>query len=298
MWVLGLAWIIGCGWPQPDGVQRVEAHRAAAGYWPANSALAVTESIRADFDAIEVDLVLTADGVPILNHDPGIDRELCTTNLYSPVRQDRLISALTAAELREGYLCGGLPDPAHPNAELFAAPLMTFDEMLVALERASTDVLVHLDVKVEEPLTASATESAQAILSRWVKADLPNPWLISANTPETLLAFRAVGAELGVDVFTQLIVPFHPTGGSETATALGFVVPELMGTQDMVSLAQDAQADSIAIHHELVSRHSVRVAKAEGFEVLLWTLNKRADVLEYLAWDIDGIITDYPWDAP
>lgn len=289
--------LAGCGWPEP-GDQRVEAHRAAAGYWPANSALAVSESIAADFQAIEVDLVLSADDVPILNHDPGIDRELCTTHLYSPVREEVLIKDLTAQSLRSEFLCGGIPDPAHPNAEVLAAPLMTFDELLQALEFASPELFVHLDVKVEEPLTASAERSARAILSRWVAADLPNPWLISSNLPETLIRFRAVGSELGIDVFTQLILPFHPTDGSETKTALDYVLPDLLGTREIVSRAREAEADSVAIHHELVSRHSVRVARAEGLEVLLWTLNERDDLLEYMDWEVDGLITDYPGDIP
>ena len=110
--------------------------------------------------------------------------------------------------------------------------------------------------------------------------------------------FRAVGGQLGVDVFSQLIVPFHPTGGSETKTALNYVIPDLLGTRELVAMAREAEADSVAIHHELVTRHSVRVARAEGLEVLLWTLNERADLLAYLDWEIDGVITDYPEDAP
>ena len=47
-----------------------------------------------------------------------------------------------------------------------------------------------------------------------------------------------------------------------------------------------------------MSRHSVRVARAEGLEVLLWTLNERDDLLEYMDWEVDGLITDYPEDIP
>jgi len=288
----------GCGWPGPDGPFRIEAHRAAAGYWPGNSALALEKSIAADYDGVEFDLLLTADDVPMLTHDPYLDLEGCTTNLYSPLREELRIRDLTAQELREGFLCGGLPEPEHPNAALLAAPLMTFDEAISALEFASADLFVHLDVKVEEQLTATAEVSATAILERWAQADLPNPWLVSANQGETLLAFKAAGAELGIDVSTQLILPFHPTGGSQVQTALSYTIPDVIGTEEVVALARDAEADSVAIHHELATRHGVRVARAEGLEVLLWTLNERAAVHEYLDWGIDGIITDYPEDIP
>jgi glycerophosphoryl diester phosphodiesterase len=295
LWIMAL---FACGWPGPLDDVRVEAHRAGAGYWPANSALAVRESIAANFDAIEIDLILSADDVPILTHDPFIDRSLCTTNLYSPVREEIKIRDLSADELRDGFLCGGIPTPEHPNAEVLSAPLMTFDEAISMFELAAPDQLIHLDVKVEEPFTASAEVTAEAILSRWFAADLPNPWLVSANLGSTLKAFRTIGAVGGQDVVTQLILPYHPTGGSEVATGLGFTIPTLIGTQELVALALEADVDSIALHHELVSRHSVRVAKAEGFEVLLWTLNDRAALQNYLEWNIDGVITDYPDDAP
>lgn len=297
-WMLWIAGLGACGWPGPPDSVRVEAHRAGAGYWPGNSAMALERSILANYDGVEFDLLLTADDVPVLTHDPYLDPDKCTTNQYSPLREDVRIRELTAAELRDGYLCGGFLDPEHPNAGVLAAPLMTFNEAIRALELASPDLFVHLDVKVEEPMTASAESSAFAILELWVRFDLPNPWLVSANTAEALLAFRSVGAELGVDVSTQLIVPYHPTGGSQVATALNYTVPTMLGTDELVAMAWEAEADSVAIHHELASRHSVRVARAEGLEVLLWTLNERSALLEYLDWEIDGIITDYPDDAP
>jgi glycerophosphoryl diester phosphodiesterase len=297
-WMIWIGALSGCGWPGPAGPIRVEAHRAGAGYWPGNSAIALEKSIAADYDGVEFDLLLSADDVPILSHDPYLDGDRCTTNLYSPLRQEVRIRDLTEQELRDGFLCGGLPDPEHPNAALLAAPLMTFDEAISALEFASADLFVHLDVKVEEPLTATAEVSATAILERWVHADLPNPWLVSANQAATLLAFKAAGAELGVDVTTQLILPFHPTGGSQAHTALSYTLPNVLGTQELVALAREAEADSVAIHHELATRHSVRVARAEGLEVVLWTLNDRAALHDYLEWGIDGVITDYPADIP
>jgi glycerophosphoryl diester phosphodiesterase len=298
VWMLLIAGLGACGWPGPPDSIRIEAHRAGAGYWPGNSAIALEHALWADYDGVEFDLLLTADDVPVLTHDPFLDLDKCTTNLYSPLRNDVLVRDLTALELREGYLCGGQPDPDHPNAGLLSAPLMNFNEALRAIENGDPDLFVHVDVKVEEPLTASAEASARAILERWVRFDLPNPWLVSANTPEALLAFRSEGAALGLDVMTQLIVPFHPTGGSEVATALDYAIPTMLGTNELVAMAEEAEADAVAIHHELATRHSVRVARAEGLEVSLWTLNERETLLRYLDWEVDGIITDYPDDAP
>ena len=91
--LLGLLVFAACS-ANPSGSEAplTTAHRAAAGYWPANSRAAVSGSIAAGFEAIEVDVLLTKDGVPVLAHDPVLDPEECTTargkELEEPVRID------------------------------------------------------------------------------------------------------------------------------------------------------------------------------------------------------------------
>lgn len=57
------------------GVRPVRiAHRGASGLYPENTLLAMRRAVALGADMIEFDLRLTKDGVPILQHDPVIDR--------------------------------------------------------------------------------------------------------------------------------------------------------------------------------------------------------------------------------
>src|SRR5690606_37707259 len=72
--------LAGCGLVDA-GTPYVEAHRAAAGYWPRSSRTAIERSIGAGYPAIEVDVALTRDRVAILvpGHGPWLDEQVCAT---------------------------------------------------------------------------------------------------------------------------------------------------------------------------------------------------------------------------
>ncbi|MCY4390551.1 MAG: glycerophosphodiester phosphodiesterase [Chloroflexi bacterium] len=75
----------------------VIAHAAAAGEAPANTLAGVRASLESA-GAMEIDLHLCADGVPVLLHDDTLDR---TTNLSGPVR-DASLADLARVDAGEG----------------------------------------------------------------------------------------------------------------------------------------------------------------------------------------------------
>ncbi|MBT3221804.1 MAG: hypothetical protein HN348_22225 [Proteobacteria bacterium] len=289
--------LVGCGLADYPGEPLIEAHRGAAGYWPENSRMALLESIDAGFDAIEFDLVLTADGVPVLWHDPALSPTKCTTSLFEPLEEDILLRELSFDELSEGYSCGGLPNPEHPNAVVQFQSLMSLDELLEALKHHPA-VMMHLDVKVDHSQTAHRKRYASEVLERWYAADLPNSWYVSASEVETLTAFKEYGHTVGREVPTSLIVPHVGADDSEVLVGLKNQVRTVLGVDEYVALAKGADIDALAINHEIADRHGVWVANAEGLDVSLWTINDMADLRHYRKWPIKGLITDYPGDLP
>lgn len=59
----------------------VIAHRGASGQYPENTLLAFARGLEQGADALEMDVRVTGDGVPIILHDPTLDR---TTNGTGP----------------------------------------------------------------------------------------------------------------------------------------------------------------------------------------------------------------------
>jgi glycerophosphoryl diester phosphodiesterase len=75
---------------------QIASHRGGAFLWPENSALAFRQALALPAEQLELDVHLSADGVPMVIHDATLDR---TTDAQGPVRaRDR--AALRAVRLR------------------------------------------------------------------------------------------------------------------------------------------------------------------------------------------------------
>lgn len=81
----------------------VIAHRGASGEYPENTMLAFTRALEQGADAIELDVRVTADGVPVVLHDATLDR---TTGHAGSV------AALTLRQVRQAVSGAGERIPA------------------------------------------------------------------------------------------------------------------------------------------------------------------------------------------
>ena len=113
----------------------VVAHRAC---WsngaPENSLSAIYECEQIGADIIEIDVAVTADGVPVLLHDETVDR---TTDGIGRIAE------LSLADIRGLRLRVG---PGGPGSELTNERIPTLEE---ALQASKDKFLINLDVKAE-----------------------------------------------------------------------------------------------------------------------------------------------------
>lgn len=114
-----------------DAAPMVVVHRGSWSAAPENSRAAIRAA--RGFDMVEIDIRLSADGHPVLLHDPDLAR---TTGVAARC-SDLTLAELTSLTLRAG--AGG------PNAPMTAESLPDLD---AALDAAGPDLLVDLDVKV------------------------------------------------------------------------------------------------------------------------------------------------------
>ena len=137
---------------------RVIGHRGAMAYAPENTLASFREARRRGATWVEIDVKLTADGVPVVMHDASLKR---TTGI------DRLVAETNRAEL--------------PKA------VPTFEEAIACFQELGLGC--NVEIKPDEGREAETARIAVATLRRCWPASLPPP-LLSSFKEASLVAAR------------------------------------------------------------------------------------------------------------
>jgi glycerophosphoryl diester phosphodiesterase len=288
MW---LAWVA-CG--TSTGPPGVEAAAGGAGYWPADSRTAVRGAIALPLRAVELDVALSEDRVPVLHDGPWLEPSRCTLASGEPLPERVQVRYRTASELVNGYRCGGLPDPAHPNALLVEDSLMPLSELVAELPSTGID-RVRLDVWFEAGLTPPAEVVAHNVLEVWTSKDLPQVLSVSSNDPELLWAFDEEAHRLGRDLSLAWVLPAEPAAEALVKQELDRWANGL----DYARLAEAAGADTLWLAPDLADPAAIRQARDQGVQIGVGPVD---DPQELRYWSRPGVVdllsTNYPGDLP
>lgn len=153
----------------PGETAFVAGHRGGTTAAPENTLPAVREALRAGFEYVEVDLVLTADGHAVLMHDRTVDR---TTDGQGPV------AALTLDEVRD-LDAGSWFSPAFAGTQI-----PTAEEFLDVL--AGSHARAILDLK-----GTWTPEAAATLVGSLVERDLERVVAVASFDARTLAYVQA-----------------------------------------------------------------------------------------------------------
>jgi glycerophosphoryl diester phosphodiesterase len=244
------------------GRPRVFAHRGGGALAPENTLAAFDMGLRVGADGLELDVHLSADGVPVVVHDSTLER---TTDAAGPV------AARTAAELARvdaGWQFAGPRGDFPFRGQRLGIPTL---RDVLARHRG---VPIIIEMKLDS--VEMGTRVAEDI--RAVGADgnvcAAGYGSTSAATVRRALphvATSACTAEVRLAVYRSWAgwpVKRSPFGG--------YQVPERAG------------------RIRIVSPRFIRQSHAAALEVQVWTVDTEADMERMLGWGADGLITNRP----
>jgi glycerophosphoryl diester phosphodiesterase len=288
MWIAWLA----CGTAtEPPGV---EAAAAGAGYWPPDSRTAIGGAIALPLRAIELGVALTEDRVPVLHAAPWLETTQCSLASGEPLPERVQVRYRTASQLQNGYLCGGLPDPDHPNALVVEDSVMLLSELVAELPSTGID-RVRLHVPFTPGVTPPAEVLAHNVLAVWTSKDLPQVLSVSSNDPEMLEAFDREAHLLGRDLSLGWVVPSEPDGQMLVRQELDRWANGL----DYAQMAEIAGADILWLDPDLADLGAIREARDQGVWIGVGPVD---DPQELRYWSrpgrVDLLSTNYPGDLP
>jgi glycerophosphoryl diester phosphodiesterase len=239
----------------------VLAHRGGCALGPENTLAAFDLGLAAGADGIELDVHLSADGIPVVHHDDTLDRTTDTTGA---------VSARTARDLAEvdagSRFEAGSAFPFRGRG--IGVP--TLREVLGRYPAALTTIELKVDTAALGEAVVRDVINAGAV-SRVCIAGYGTRAAHAARTALPDLACSACLPEVRAALYRSWV--WWPPGRVRYG---GFQVPEISG------------------RHRIVSRRFVRYAHSAGLKVHVWVVDDEHDMERLLAWGVDGLITDYP----
>jgi glycerophosphoryl diester phosphodiesterase len=238
------------------------AHRGGARLAPENTIAAIDNGMALGSDGLEIDVHLSADGIPVVIHDPTLDR---TTDRTGPV------SALTAAELAR--VDAGFRfevDGRYPfRGQGIGVPRL--DEVLA--RHANTRIIIEM--KGADP------DLARAVAASVKKAGAVDRVCVSSFQQISVDTIRAEHPDL---------VTSASVGEARWTLHRAWVRWPWVSKQPYFAFQVPEHTRRLRV----VSPAFIRQVHKQGQVVQVWVVNERADILRLLDWGVDGIISDRP----
>jgi glycerophosphoryl diester phosphodiesterase len=292
---------------EPGGFD-LQAHRGGRGETTEESLRAFAKSLELGVSTLELDIVLTKDGQPLVWHDPRIEATKCadTGPAFAGDPQypyvGKLVHDLTLAQIRT-LDCGKLLND-FPTAEVVRNNrIATLPEVFALADSYHADVRYNIETKVEadKPETSAPPQEFVDVIMATVRAagkidkvDIQSfdwrtlPMVRAAEPSIPLVALWddttwVPGSPwlAGVD---PAVVPDPIAGATLVGANIlspGYSVPSGMTPKDP-DFALVADSTFIDRAHAL------------GLKVIPWTINDPDTMRVQIAAGADGIITDYP----
>ena len=287
------------------GVIRIHGHRGARGILPENSLEGFAFTFSIGVRVVELDVLVTADGIPVITHYP----RLLPASTRGPdanwLSDDGpLVSECTFSHLQK-FDVGGLrsdseygrkyPDQAFLND----VRIPRFDSLCQMVEADELeDVWLNIEIKSdpEHPEnTPQIPEYVKSILKPIFDFGLEERVILQSfdwrvlheclkqapKIPRSYLSYAPKkNAPMSVNIYE----------GSPWMDGLS--LEEHEGCLPLVIARAGGQVWSP--FHEDLTKEDLQTARAEGLVVNVWTVNERVDIDRMISLGVDGIITDYP----
>ncbi len=277
----------------------LQAHRGGRGLAPENTLSAFSHALNLGVTTLELDTVLTADGVVVISHDavlnPNLTRGPDGQWLEGP---GPAIRTLTLAQLKQFDVGRLKPGTRYAQGQPEQRPvdgerIPTLDELFALVkQRGDTQVRFNIETKVS-PLQPEWTPEPQAfveaVLAVVRQHGLEQRVTLQSFDWRTLQAARQLAPYL-----PRVHLSSQQSWGNNLADPRWTGGLNLADHRSVPRLVRAAGGMVWSPYFGDVTEALVKEAQALGLPVVVWTVNEPAQIDAMLALGVDGIISDRP----
>ena len=278
---------------------KIFGHRGAPAALPENTLEGFQYAIDIGADGLELDLLLTRDGVPVITHNSCLSSDLTRDASGDWLQGDGpAISSLTLDELRT-YNVGAIrpgsdTDRKHPRQlPQQHCRIPTLDEFLALVKNSppNIELLVELkhDPTASDPISPDAF--VQIVADIILQHDMGEQSYLHAFNWQILSAAARNYPQLRRSYLSALRTS-RPNGTVFSGSPwLDGLDPDFAPIPEL--LAQSGASVWSPYFHDL-DHENLIAAQEQGLQVMTWTVNDEESLSAKLQAGVDGIITDDP----
>lgn len=296
----------------PSHALDLQAHRGGRGLMPENTLAAFENAIRLGVTTLELDIAITADGVPVISHEQALNPAITRDAKGEWItRRDLLIHSLTLAQV-QSYDVGRL-NPADSYAKGFPGQQPRDGQRIPTLaalfrrvaELGATGIQFNVETKINPalPNNAPAPEAfAKAVLDVVRASGMADRVMLQSFDWRTLDWAHRLAPQLRTAYLTYASKDGSNVGDPQWTA--GLALKDFNGSVPLLVRAAGGLATGTAAttapsvtwspNVNNLTAELVKQSQALGLQVIPWTVNDPAQMQRLIEWGVDGIITDYP----
>ncbi len=290
------------GLAQAQSAVEIQGHRGARGLAPENTLTGFRRALAIGVDVLELDVVTSADGVLMVNHDLRLNPARTRDGEGKWISEALPMNSLSAAAIKTFDI--GRIDPGSRYAGRFPDQTAADGARVPALEEVFKligqvpGVALNIETKLapaHPALSLPPAAFADKLVRAVRKAGLSARVSIQSFDWRTLQRVQKVAPEIPT-VYLSAAQPWLDTVEAGQAGAspwlAGFDADNHGGS--LPRLIKAAGGAIWSPYHRDLTAAALAEARQLGLRVVVWTVNKEADMSRLIDIGVDGIITDYP----
>jgi glycerophosphoryl diester phosphodiesterase len=260
----------------------IQGHRGARGLYPENTLRGFIEAVKLGVNAIELDVVISADKKVVVSHEAWMNEDFCSLPDGTPVEKgtgkDYNLYKMRYTEIKK-FDCGKMANAEFPMQMAMPSYKPLLDEVITYVELYTKEnnlspVSYNIELKTEpedELFSPPPGMFVDLVHDELSKHQLDDRIQIQSFDVRLLRELKKKDASIRIGLLVE-----NDESLETNMERLGFI-PATYSPEFF-----------------LVTSTLVSEVHRQDMKIIPWTVNEQEDMLRLLSLGVDGIITDYP----
>ncbi len=283
---------------------RIYGHRGARGDMVENSISGLKYAFDLGIRAVEFDVVISKDNIPVLFHDYRLNPDLVKDSSGNWITDKNMkLRDLTYEEISKYTIESVKPDTKYAkrfknqqSAKGEKIPKLT-DFFKLVNEDKHKDAFLNLEIKstlTQENVTPNPEKMVSLILKDVKEFNLEDRTLITSYDWRILYELKKQNPNILRGFITlQQDLPTTKKNVYENSPWMvkKYPMEELFLLPNII---KSLEGHVWSVFYRDLTKQNVELAHKHGLATCVWTVNREKDIIRMIEYGVDGIITDYP----